>query len=280
MPENSRSNAALPADAIAHYDESNEAGRLEQGAGRLEYARTRELLTRFLPSPPARVLDVGGGPGAYAFDLAGAGYEVHLVDAVPRHVEQARDASARRPDHPLASMAVGDARDLDHDGGSMDAVLLLGPLYHITDRDGRVRALSEAARVLRDGGIVMAAAISRFASLLDGLVHGLLDDPAFAKIVERDLRDGQHRNPTQHLHYFTTAFLHHPDDLASEMGDAGLAVDQILAIEGPGWILQDFDAHWSDADRRERLLAGIRRVESERSLLGVSAHMMGVGRRR
>jgi hypothetical protein len=76
------------------------------------------------------------------------------------------------------------------------AILMFGPLYHITERAERIRALSEAKRVVRPEGILAAAAISRFASLLDGLVSGWLGDPAFDAIVDRDLAEGQHRNPT------------------------------------------------------------------------------------
>ena len=84
-----------------------------------------------------------------------------------------------------------------HDTG-YDAVLLLGPLYHLTDRDDRARAFAEAIRVAIPGGVVAAVGISRFASLIDGLKHGVLDDATFRKIVEGDLRDGQHRNPDVH----------------------------------------------------------------------------------
>jgi ubiquinone/menaquinone biosynthesis C-methylase UbiE len=117
---------------------------LHGGAGRLEYLRTRELLARYLPPAPATVLDVGGGAGVYALPLAREGYSVHLIDAVPLHVEQAREASALQQDSPLASAQVGDARRLVWDDNSVDAVLLLGPLYHLTSRDDRLRALKEA----------------------------------------------------------------------------------------------------------------------------------------
>jgi SAM-dependent methyltransferase len=203
---------------------------------------------------------------------------VHLLDPVPLHVAQAAAASAQQPDAPLASAAVGDARRLAHADGAADAVLLLGPLYHLTERGDRLRALREARRVLRPGGLVFAAGISRFASLLDGLRHGLLDDAAFRAIVARDLVDGQHRNPTGHPAYFTTAFFHHPDELRAEVGEAGFVVEALVALEGPSGLVPDPDAWWADAARRERLLAAVRAVEREPSLLGLSPHLLAIGR--
>jgi ubiquinone/menaquinone biosynthesis C-methylase UbiE len=262
-----------------HYAAGIELPRLAQGAGRLEFTRTCELVERFFPPPPAVVLDVGGGPGVYACWLARKGYEVHLVDPVALHVEQAREASRHQPDHPLAGAAVGDARQLDFPDAGTDAVLLLGPLYHLTERDDRQAAWREARRVLRPGGIVLAAAISRFASTLDGLVRGLFDDPVFAAIAERDLRDGQHRNPTTHPLYFTTTYFHRPEELKVEAGEAGLFHEATLGVEGPGWLLQDFDSWWTDQARRERLLAVARAVEAEPTMLGVSAHLVAAARK-
>ena len=260
-----------PSEIGAYYGLGAERDRLSQGAGRIERARTEEVLRRWLPRAPARILDVGGGPGTYVPWLAGLGYEVHLVDPVPLHVEQARAAGA-------ASARVGDARRLEEADASFDAVLALGPLYHITDRDGRVGALGEARRVAREGGVVVAAAISRFASLLDGLVTGALEDPTFAAIVERDLVDGQHRNPTPRPEWFTTAFFHHPDELKAEVAAAGLRLEEVVGLEGPAWLLPDLDARWDDPERRERLLAAARAVEREPTLLGLSAHLLAVAR--
>jgi ubiquinone/menaquinone biosynthesis C-methylase UbiE len=101
--------------------------------GQLELARTQELLQRYLPPPSAVIVDAGGGSGVYAGWLARLGYEVHLIDPVPKHVEQARAASARQTDHPVASIRLGDARRLELPDQSVDAVLLLGPLYHLTE---------------------------------------------------------------------------------------------------------------------------------------------------
>ncbi len=269
------------AEILAHYQEGSEQERLlGGGAGRLEYLRTRELLARYLPSAPATVLDVGGGAGVYALPLAREGYSIHLIDAVPLHVEQARKASASQQDTPLAGAQVGDARRIVWDDESADAVLLLGPLYHLTSRDDRLRALKEAYRVVRPGGVVVAAAISRFASTYDGLLRGFLEDPMFRDIVERDVREGQHRNPTGRPGWFTTAYFHLPEELRNEATDAGFKVEALVAIEGPAWILPDLHSWLEDPLRRSTLLETIRRVEAESSLLGATAHILVVGRRR
>src|SRR4030095_1687492 len=132
-----------------HYASVSERQRL--GPWSLERGRTRELLGRSLPPPPAVVLDIGGAAGIYALPLAAAGYQVHLVDPLAMHVQQARRASAAQPAAPPASAAVGDARQLDRPDASADAALLLGPLYHLTDRADRIRALAEAGRGARPG---------------------------------------------------------------------------------------------------------------------------------
>jgi ubiquinone/menaquinone biosynthesis C-methylase UbiE len=266
-------------EMLAHYDAGIELPRLAQGSGQLEFTRTCEIIRRHFPPPPAVVLDVGGGPGVYACRLARQGYEVYLVDPVPLHVEQAREASRRQPDHPLAGATVGDARRLDRPDGSADAVLLLGPLYHLTERDDRLAAWREARRVLKPGGLVLAAAISRFASTLDGLRQGLFEDPAFAEIAEQDLRDGQHRNPTGDPRYFTSTYFHRPEELHEEAEEAGLHHEATLGVEGPGWLLQDFDRWWEDEARRLRLLAVARALETEPTVLGVSAHLLAVARK-
>src|SRR6476469_5620051 len=186
------------------------------GAFRLEALRTRELILRHAPKPPAVVLDVGGAAGAYAFWLAELGFDVRLFDAVPRLVDVANERNERAPNRPT-SCSVADARALPEPSESAAMVLVLGPLYHLVDEHDRQSALSEAFHVLEPGGTIMAAGISRFASALGGLSRELLAARAFAGIVERDLIDGVHRNPTGQLDYFTTAYFHRPEDLRREI---------------------------------------------------------------
>jgi len=267
-----------PREVLDYYDSYPEEVRLQQGPYRLEYERTREILSRVLPSPPAAIVDVGGAAGAYSFWLASAGYAVHLVDGSNRLVAEAKRRNAGAA-HRLASATIGDARALPQRDAVADAVLVMGPLYHLPEEEDRIGALREALRVVKPGGTVIVAAISRYASALDGLIRRLALDPSFKRIRDRDLMDGQHRNETDVNQYFTTAFLHRPEDLAAEMHRAGLNAVSVRGVEGPSWMLQDFDDRWEDEALRKDMLEVARKLECEPSILGASAHLLGVGRR-
>jgi ubiquinone/menaquinone biosynthesis C-methylase UbiE len=274
-----RSSLLPSPETLEHYASGYESQRLFGGSSRIELARTQELVMRYMPPPPAVIFDVGGGSGVYACWLTKQGYEVHLVDAHPLHLEQARQASQAQPDAPLAEITVGDARSLKRPDSSVDVVLLFGPLYHLTEHADRIKAMREAHRILRPGGILFAVGISRFTSVLDGLRQGFFDDPAFVQIVERDLTDGQHRNPMNHSAYFTTAFFHDPKELEAEINETAFLYERTLPIEGPLWLSPYVVANFHDQRKRELFLALLRRLEREPSLLGVSAHLLAVARK-
>ena len=103
--------AGIDPAILNYYDNAPEETRLDFGSSRLEAERTRELILRHLPRPPAAVLDVGGAAGAYAFWLAELGYDVHLLDATPRLVDVARQRNGQVTAR-LASCRVADARSL------------------------------------------------------------------------------------------------------------------------------------------------------------------------
>ncbi len=266
-------------EMLAYYgDLFEEEGRLSNSAsGILEFARTKEIISRHLPPPPRIVLDVGGGPGAYSRWLAGRGYQAHLIDPVLKHVRQV--ASREHSDHPIASINLGDARSLPLRDETYDAILLMGPMYHLTVRNDRLNALREARRVVRPGGSVFVTMVNRFASLVSGLKSGYIDDPYFAAILEQDLVDGQHRNPENQEHYFTTSYFHLPEELEAEISEAGLTLQELVAIQGPGVLATDFESRWSDPQRRNQLLQLIRKLEKERSLLGLSYHLIAVAQK-
>jgi len=254
----------------AYYARLGERERLRvPPTGRLEYLRTWDLLTRVLPAAPARVLDVGGATGVYAGPLAAAGYRVHVVDPLPEHVSEAAAL-------PGVTAAVGDARRLAEPDASADAVLLLGPLYHLIERADRVRAWREAARVVRPGGVVAAATIGRYAAAFDGLARGFYRLDGYAGVVDSTLETGVHEPGDRP--WFTTAYFHEPGEAAAEASEAGLTVHQVAVIEGPLWIAGRLGEILDDEAETAHLLRVLRRVENDPGLLASSSHLMTVAR--
>jgi len=252
-----------------YADEHDEGARLGSTAlGPLELIRTRELLTALLPPAPADVLDVGGGTGVHAAWLAADGYRVTLVDPVPRHVQQAAAI-------PGVHALLGHAGALPVPDDSADAVLLAGPLYHLPAAADLARALAEACRVVRPGGLVAAVGISRHSELLELATLGTLDDDALER-MRRVLVTGVHDGAAG----FTLAYLHQWDELRAELAIAGLRGVLVYGIEGPAagaLRLPEPDPVRAQA-RLESVLRAARLVETEAQLVPASPHLLAVGR--
>lgn len=261
-------------EIVTFYAETiDEAQRLTMSAdGRLEMVRTQELLRRHLPQAPAQVLDVGGGPGAHARWLIEDGYAVHLVDPVPRHIEQAKQTGA--------TVELGDARKLTANEASYDVVLLLGPLYHLPERSGRDHALAEAYRVLKPGGLIAAAGINRYASLFEHTAFAHLHKEPLQKsigaILATQIHDGKKT--------FTTAYFHSGEQLRDEVAAAGFTHAEVFGIEGPAWsLLAATERHTGESligsPMFESALTAARMAEPYPELLAASSHLLAVGRR-
>lgn len=162
------------------YQEGDEDARMVLPQNFVEWDRTCELLRRWLPNAPATILDVGGASGRYAQWLSSLGYSVLVIDLLTKHVEQARAKGI--------NAEPGDARELPQATGSVDAVLLMGPLYHLPLAEDRQRALAEATRVCRSGGQVIAAAMSRWAKPAVRASRGELADAEIQRHLEAVLK--------------------------------------------------------------------------------------------
>ncbi|MFD9128566.1 class I SAM-dependent methyltransferase [Kitasatospora sp. NPDC059571] len=260
----------LRPEILAYYARGEEQGRLHRSHNRLELWRTRDVLRRLLGPGPLRILDVGGGAGIHAEWLAADGHEVDLVDPVPLHVEQAGAL-------PGVRAVLGDARALPVEDGGHDAVLMLGPLYHLPERADRIRSLAEARRAVRPGGLVVAATINRFAGLHDQLRVERYFEPGPREVTDACVVSGTlAHSPDSPL--FTTAYFHRAGDVPGEFADAGLDVTGQYGLEGAAWLMGPVEEWLDDPERRGTVLAALRSAESEPSLLGVSGHLLTAGR--
>lgn len=267
--------AELHRSILQYYQSTEEISRLQRIENELELLRTRDILARFLPPAPAEILDVGGGPAIHSFWLTELGYRTHLVDIVPKHIEAGRRIE-RELDLPLASLTIGDARELHFPDHSVDAVVLLGPLYHLLRRMDRIQTLKEAFRVLKPGGTLIAQGISRYSALTKVLTRQLLDDPRMVSVAHRTTYTGRHQ-PEPEMDFFTTAYFHLPRELREEIVRCGFKRCRLLSVEGPARLIgQDFDQYWRDPLIRQWLLDMARSLESDPHLLGMSGHMMAI----
>jgi ubiquinone/menaquinone biosynthesis C-methylase UbiE len=260
------------------YAMEMEAHRLEQEPFKLEGIRTKEIIERYVKNRKLEILDVGGGAGYYSFWLQENGQNVTLVDLSPKNIELVKKYS-EAAGVALKKFETGDAVSLNFPDAQFDLVLLLGPLYHLTDREERIKALSEAKRVLKPGGILLAAIISRYASLIDGFQRDLVKDDQFFKILLDDLNTGVHVNNTNNPDFFTTAFFHTTNEIVSEMAESGLRFEKLIPVESFGWIAPNFSEKEKDPAYMKKLLEVIRMVEMNEDLLPISPHLIAVAKR-
>ncbi len=255
-------------DVLAgHYANGCEDTRLiRSGHGRLEYLRTQELVRRHIRRPPARIADVGGGTGVHARWLANDGFAVHVIDPVDVHVAMSATI-------PGVTAELGDARELAHPDDSFDAVLLLGPLYHLVGAGDRQRALRECKRVLRPQGLLVAAAISRYMSLLENGLNGPLAEQT-VRSIESVMRTGEHDGHVG----FVESHAHTGDELRKEVEASGFDDVTVYGVEGPVWATLDAIGATPGSSAEDAALRSARLVEQDSRVMDVSAHLLAVCR--
>jgi SAM-dependent methyltransferase len=259
------------ADIEAYYLRGEERDRLAVGPiAMIEFERTKEIILRSLPPAPALVADIGGGPGRYTQWLAGLGYQVEHRDLMPLHVDQVRAAVG---ENARVRTMLGNALDLDLPDSSVDAVLLLGPLYHLKSRADRIKALREAARIAAPGGPIFAAAISRWAPRLDGDLRSRLYEKYPHSTSALPGLERQGWMAPLHPAAFT-AYCHRPGQLRSEVRAAGLAVADLVCVEGAASLLTDLGERLEVPRDRQAVFDAARATERVPELMGIGPHLL------
>ena len=271
-------------DLLAGYNAGIEKNRLRTDLGLIEFERTKEILQQTLPPSPAVIYDIGGGYGEYSCWLAELGYEVYLYDISETNIKMATEL-AKENSRPLKGMEVADARRIEKPSESADAILLFGPLYHIVEYDERQICLKECLRLLKPGGLLFTAAITRYATLLWATtVYGknncLLDENAFFEMIEHEIKTGDHiKNPESSYGGIGRSYFHLPNELKFEIEAAGFIDTDIRGIIGPAWLAPNIDEIWTNETKRESLMRVVRLCEKEESIMGLSTHLLSISRK-
>lgn len=267
-------------EALEYYNKGAEIGRLERGIGRIEYERTKEIILRYLPKDRAVIFDVGGGVGMYSKWLGQLGHEVHLIELSPNAVEYAKNSNSLSG-CPIHSIEVGDARNINKSNESADVVLFMGPMYHLIDINDRLKALNEAKRVLKKGGLLFCAGITRYGSMLWSLsVYGLknkvLDEDEFFNMVKEEMKEGNHIRPDKYPDFIARSYFHLSKEFESEIKSAGFSIEKTFAVEGPTWIIPTLDKVWDNEESKKTILDVARMVEEDENIMAMSPHFLTI----
>lgn len=266
----------IAAEIDEFYSATSEEGRLQLGLGPLEFERNKDLISRYLPKK-AVIIDVGGGPGVYAEWLAAMGHEVYLIDPVEKHIKQAnkRSRQAKKP----FKATLGEAQKLDFPDNFANVVIMHGPLYHLQEKGQRLKALSEAKRVLKPGGIVVGFAINHSASSIAALLNGFIHNPEILEMCKQELLTGIHNPPANMPGILPSAYFHRPQQLRDELDEAGLAYINTYAVEGMIWLDKNYFESRADEQKKSAVMDLLKLTENDPELLTLSPHMMIAGRK-
>ncbi len=259
-------------DIEAYYDANTQREWERFDRHRMEFAITKRALAQYLPPPPARILDCGGGPGRYAICLSQLGYQVTLLDLSQGNLALAR-IKAQEAKVEVAGFVHGNALDLSlFTNGEFDAVLLLGPLYHLVLQEERCRAVHEALRVLRQDGLLFAAFITLYAVFRDAIAKGYLKDFVDNPAMADNILENRATNPG-----FTDAWFAKPSEVQPWMETFRLKTLALLASEG---LVSGHEQHINALDKEGfDYWADLNyRFCSDPHLYGAADHLLYIGR--
>lgn len=272
-------------DVLAGYNAGIERNRLRTDLGLIEFERTKELMIETLPKPPAVIYDIGGGYGEYSWWLASLGYEVHLFDISKTNIEISEELGSHYPGVKLAAREVLDARSIARSDSSADAILLMGPFYHIVEKFEWLLAIKECFRLLKKNGVLFTAAITPYATLLwattvFGTQNRLLEEDAFMDMVAGELSDGEHIKPADSSYQgIGRSHFHSADELKSELSDGGFHSHAVHGVVGGAWLAPNIDELWKNPDSRNALMRAVRMLDMRDDIIGLSTHILAISQK-
>ncbi|MCL2549146.1 MAG: class I SAM-dependent methyltransferase [Symbiobacteriaceae bacterium] len=263
-----------------YYDAKDEWARLEVPGGRLEFELTMAIVKSHLPQS-AEILDLGGGPGRYTIELAKIGHTLHLADLSPKNLDVARERIAELGVGNIKSVTQVNAVNLSvYVDESFDAVLLLGPLYHLTDESERLACIKEVKRVLKPQGLVFASFIP-FLSGAIGVVARMFLTPNQVDVetLNRVFNQGVFHNNT--VQGFQEAYFPRSDEVVSLFSNSGFSKVLLRSIRGWGATMEEqiYKLKEENHDMYSSVMELINTTADDSSVVDMCNHAIYIGRK-
>ena len=258
------------------FDEKNRL--VNSGSGKLEYMMSMDLLKRWLPEK-GTILDLGGGAGAYSFPLAAEGYKVFLADLSEELIQQAEEQNTEA-EQPVICNVVN-AIDLSlYNDGQFDAVLVMGPLYHLLEAPEREQCIAEVNRVLKPGGIVFATFLPYLTGSI-GVVERFFGHPnqVDADTIREVFRSGKFTNLS--TAGFQEGYYPTSEEIEELFRNHGFSKQQIRSIRGFGWGREEvlFRVKEKVPEMFEVMIDMINETAEDKAIVETCGHAVYVGRK-
>jgi len=263
-------------DIAIYYDKSQESEHSRLDRHQLEHDLTWRYLNQYLP-PHGTILEIGSATGKYTLELARRGYLITAVDLSKILLEKCRENIAREGLEKQVQFVQADARNLGEIPKSgFDAVLLMGPLYHLILESDRKMALQESFDRLQAGGVFFSSFISRYGLMSDLLrnVPDWIEDQADVWSVLKDGRDDDDHPRGGFRGYFAQ-----PQEVAPLHEGLGFETLVVAGVE-PVIAADDESYNQLQGKHRQQWLDLLYAMSTEPSILGASRHLLYVGRKR
>lgn len=262
-------------DIAVFYDRNQESEHSRLDRHQLEFDLTGCYLNQYLP-PQGIILEIGSATGKYTLELARRGYTITAVDLSKGLLEQCRENITREGLEKQVQFVLADARNLGELArNKFDAVLLMGPLYHLIQEADRKMALKESFDRLREDGILFSSFISRFGLMSDLLrnVPSWIEDQADVWSV---LEHG--KDPEDHPRGGFRGYFAQPREIAPLHEDIGFQTRVIAGVE-PVISADDESYNQLQGKQRQQWLEVLYRMSTEPSILGASRHLLYIGQK-
>ncbi|WP_417899749.1 class I SAM-dependent methyltransferase [Bacillus haimaensis] len=265
---------------INYYNQFDEWGRLEREP--IEFQVNWHYIKKYLPSE-GTVLDNGAGPGKYSMELAREGYRVTLTDLTPRLVGIAESkANELGLSDAFDDFQAADATNLSNlESDQFDAALMLGPLYHLQDEKDRIKAVQELHRVTKQKGIVFVAFMPRSKHILSSLQAPGNWKPNNTMDAIGEFADSgcfTHADEGR----FTGAYYFNIEEITPFMEANGFETMELIGSNVGAMLSKESLSYWNERGESDmdRLLQLFIEKAADPYLLGVSSHLLYIGRKK